>query len=37
VPPGLAYGIRSIEGVIPANAAMMFRIELVRLENPAGS
>ncbi|MGK2927514.1 MAG: FKBP-type peptidyl-prolyl cis-trans isomerase [Lysobacterales bacterium] len=37
VPPGLAYGKRSIEGVIPANAAMMFRIELVRLENPAGS
>lgn len=36
VPPGLAYGNRSIEGVIPANAAMMFRIELLRLEDPAG-
>lgn len=36
IPPGLAYGNRSIEGVIPANAAMMFRIELLRLEDPAG-
>lgn len=36
VPPGLAYGNRSIEGVIPANASLMFRIELLRLEDPAG-
>jgi FKBP-type peptidyl-prolyl cis-trans isomerase FkpA len=37
VPPGLAYGNRAIDGVIPANAALMFRIELIRLEDPAGS
>jgi FKBP-type peptidyl-prolyl cis-trans isomerase len=37
VPPGLAYGDRAIDGVIPANAALMFRIELIRLEDPAGS
>jgi peptidylprolyl isomerase len=37
VPPGLAYGDREIDGVIPANATLMFRIELIRLENPAGS
>lgn len=36
VPPGLAYGNRAVEGVVPANAAMMFRIELLRLEEPAG-
>jgi FKBP-type peptidyl-prolyl cis-trans isomerase len=37
VPPGLAYGNRAIDGVIPANASLMFRIELIRLEEPAGS
>jgi FKBP-type peptidyl-prolyl cis-trans isomerase len=37
VPPGLAYGDREIDGVIPANASLMFRIELIRLEDPAGS
>jgi FKBP-type peptidyl-prolyl cis-trans isomerase len=37
VPPGLAYGDRAIDGVIPANAALMFRIELIRLENSSGS
>lgn len=37
LPPGLAYGNRAIDGVIPANAALMFRIELIRLENPAGT
>lgn len=36
IPPGLAYGNRSIEGVIPANASLMFRIELLRLEDAAG-
>lgn len=37
VPPGLAYGDRAIDGVIPPNASLMFRIELIRLEEPAGS
>jgi FKBP-type peptidyl-prolyl cis-trans isomerase FkpA len=37
VPPGLAYGDRAIDGVIPANAALMFRIELIRLEDSSGS
>ncbi len=37
LPPAMAYGARSIEDSVPANAAMMFRIELIRLENPAGS
>jgi len=33
VPASMAYGGRKIDDVIPANAAMMFRIELIRLEN----
>jgi FKBP-type peptidyl-prolyl cis-trans isomerase len=33
VPPSMAWGGRAIDGVVPANAAMMFRIELVSLEN----
>jgi len=37
VPPAMAYGNREVEGIIPANSAMMFRIELVKLEYPAGS
>jgi FKBP-type peptidyl-prolyl cis-trans isomerase len=37
VPPGLAWGDRAIDDVIPANAALMFRIELIRLEDPSGS
>jgi FKBP-type peptidyl-prolyl cis-trans isomerase len=37
VPPAMAYGQRSVEGIIPPNAAMMFRIELVRLESPPDS
>jgi FKBP-type peptidyl-prolyl cis-trans isomerase len=32
VPPGMAYGNRSIDDVIPANASLQFIIELVRLE-----
>jgi FKBP-type peptidyl-prolyl cis-trans isomerase FkpA len=32
VPPAMAWGARSVDGVIPPNAAVMFRIELVRLE-----
>ncbi|MEJ8568063.1 FKBP-type peptidyl-prolyl cis-trans isomerase [Elongatibacter sediminis] len=32
VPPGMAWGERAIEGVVPANAAMQFTIELIRLE-----
>jgi len=32
VPPGMAYGNRAVEDIIPANASMMFNIELVRLE-----
>ena len=34
VPPGMAYGTREVEGVVPANAALMFHIELIGLENP---
>jgi len=29
----MAWGAREIDGVIPANAAMMFRIELISLED----
>jgi FKBP-type peptidyl-prolyl cis-trans isomerase len=31
VPPGMAYGKRKVEGV-PDNASLMFRIELIKLE-----
>jgi peptidylprolyl isomerase len=34
VPPGMAYGERKVEGVVPENASLMFRIELIGLENP---
>ena len=34
VPPGMAYGNRAIEDVIPANASMIFNIELLSLEPP---
>jgi len=33
VPPGMAYGNRAIDDVIPANAPMQFIIVLVRLED----
>ena len=33
VPPGMAYGARQIENTIPANASLMFRIELIDLED----
>ena len=33
VPPGLAYGARSIDGAVPENASLMMRIELVGLED----
>lgn len=32
VPPGLAYGERAIEGVVPENASLMFRIEVIAVE-----
>jgi len=32
VPSSMAWGGRSIEGALPADTAMMFRIELIRLE-----
>lgn len=32
VPPGMAYGKRKVEGV-PANTSLMFRIELIAVEN----
>ena len=32
VPPSMAWGGRKIEGVAPADTAMMFRIELIKLE-----
>jgi FKBP-type peptidyl-prolyl cis-trans isomerase len=34
VPPGMAYGARKVEGVVPENASLMFRIELLKLEDP---
>jgi FKBP-type peptidyl-prolyl cis-trans isomerase len=37
VPPGMAYGARKIDGVVPENASLMFRIELLKLEDPPGS
>lgn len=33
VPPSMAWGGRKIDGVVPADAAMMFRIELISLED----
>lgn len=33
VPPGLAYGDRAVDGVVPANASLMLRIDLVGLED----
>ncbi len=33
VPPSMAWGDREVEGVVPAHAAMMFRIELISLKN----
>lgn len=33
VPPSMAWGGRAVDDVVPANAAMMFRIELISLEN----
>ena len=32
VPPGLAYGARSVEDVVPENASLIFIIDLVGLE-----
>ena len=37
VPPGMAYGNREIEGIVPANASLMFHIELISLEDPSNS
>jgi len=37
VPPAMAYGDRAIEDVVPANAPLMLRLELLQLENPDGS
>ena len=37
LPPAMAFGERQVEEVVPANAPMMFRIELVSLEDPTGS
>lgn len=37
VPPGMAYGDRKIDDVIPENAALMFRIELIELRDANGS
>jgi FKBP-type peptidyl-prolyl cis-trans isomerase len=33
IPPGMAYGNREIEGVAPANASLMFHIELIEIED----
>lgn len=34
VPPAMAWGERGVQGRVPANAAVMLQIELVRLERP---
>jgi len=36
VPPSLGYGSREIEGIIPANARLIFIIELLDLEKQPG-
>lgn len=33
VPPGLAYGAKAVEDLIPANASLMFVIELMAVED----
>jgi FKBP-type peptidyl-prolyl cis-trans isomerase len=37
LPPAMAFGERQVEEVVPANAPMMFRIELLSLDDPPGS
>ena len=37
LPPAMAYGDRQVEGVVPANAPMMFRIELLSLDDSPDS
>ena len=37
LPPAMAYGERAVEDVVPANAPMMFRIELVGLDQSPDS
>ena len=37
LPPGMAYGAREVDDFIPANAPLMFRIELVSLDESPGS
>jgi FKBP-type peptidyl-prolyl cis-trans isomerase len=37
LPPAMAYGEREVDGLVPKNAAMMFRIELVSVDDPSGS
>lgn len=33
VPPGMAYGQRGVEGIVPENSSLMFRIELIGLRD----
>jgi FKBP-type peptidyl-prolyl cis-trans isomerase len=37
LPPAMAYGDRQVEGVVPANAPMRFRIELLSLDDSPDS
>jgi FKBP-type peptidyl-prolyl cis-trans isomerase len=32
VPPGLAYGEKGVQGIVPANAPLMFLIEMLEVE-----
>jgi len=37
VPPGMAYGNRQVEDIVPANASMIFHIELISLTDSPDS
>lgn len=37
LPPAMAFGSRQVDGVVPANAPMMFRIELLSLDDSPNS
>jgi len=34
VPPGMAYGARGVDDIVPPNASLMFQIELIDVAEP---